>query len=203
MATLASARAKQSVPSWLDSSPDWVRLTALYWQWPMVRSQSELDMALREFERTFRANPIDDVELCNAVRWLSGPENRQDKCPTLRELIRAVCILRKQDRVDFDHGAKIESCRLCLDGWVTDHIGYDQAWTLKDFMMAETVCIPCTCRAGDRLMSMCDDYAEMSTEESDLFNERRRAACKQAEIYQALIADAEPVPVEGRYAHQI
>jgi hypothetical protein len=83
-----------------DPLPEWAEVACAHWpflrrEW--LRNTEDVDRFEREARDTFRDRPSED-ELLRAVRWLSGPEGRQDKPPTVRQVFRAVFILRKRDR---------------------------------------------------------------------------------------------------------
>ena len=82
--------------SYIDAMPEWVRLTAAYWTFPIARNSSEMDLLKKELHIAFgdRYAP-NEGELADAVRYMAGPDGRQAKCPTLREVIIAVRVLRK------------------------------------------------------------------------------------------------------------
>jgi hypothetical protein len=77
---------------------DWTAVLGQYWSCPWLRAESDVAVATEELRETFRGCTPDNKELVSAIRWLAGPENQQDRCPTLRELVRAISILRKRDR---------------------------------------------------------------------------------------------------------
>ena len=79
--------------------PAWTSLIAKYWGGCLwLRNQTDVDESATELREFFGRNTPDNSELCAVIRWLAGSEGKQDKCPTLRELIRAVCIRRKAAR---------------------------------------------------------------------------------------------------------
>jgi hypothetical protein len=96
MATKSTEPAARATAN--DSMPEWIRLTAAYWTFPIAKNDCELSMIERELDKYFDRYRPSNEELCDAIRWLAGPDNKQAKCPTLRELIRAICILRKDRR---------------------------------------------------------------------------------------------------------
>jgi hypothetical protein len=127
---------------------DWPKLLAMHWHgvaW--LRSPEDVAEAAGEMRREMR-NPPDNDELCEAIRWLAGPEGRQEKAPSLRELIRAVYICRKSAREDDSRPA--EDCGLCrATGWMTVYRGWGAAMTFADKLRAIPTSWPCACRAGD------------------------------------------------------
>lgn len=82
--------------SYIDAMPEWVRLTAAYWTFPIARNRAEMDLLMKELHIAFgdRYAP-NEGELADAVRYMAGPEGRQAKCPTLREVIIGVRMMRK------------------------------------------------------------------------------------------------------------
>jgi len=74
----------------------WSELIPMYWDkcyW--LRSDDEVFVAAEEIKNRFPNNPPDNEELVQVIRWMASAEGKQTKCPTLRELIRAICICRK------------------------------------------------------------------------------------------------------------
>jgi hypothetical protein len=108
--------------------------------------------AAAELRLAVNRNPPDDDELCRAVRWLAGPEAKQEKAPSLRELTRAVFILRKKARIDRYAPANGEKCGLCNDtGWLTVWPENGPDMTFADKLDAAVdVAYPCLCYAGSR-----------------------------------------------------
>ena len=76
----------------------WTAVLGQYWSCPWLRAESDVAVATEELRETFRGNTPDNKELVAAIRWLAGPDNQQDRCPTLRELVRSIAILRKRER---------------------------------------------------------------------------------------------------------
>ena len=102
----------------------WTALMAQYWSCAWLRTQGDVETATAELYETFNRRPPDNAELIAAIRWLAGPENRQEKCPTLRELIRAVFTIRKRDRpmrpTDTGPAARIANAKAAMlkaDTW--------------------------------------------------------------------------------------
>lgn len=135
---------------------EWPKLLRMHW--PSVtwlHYASDVDDAVGEIRRVMGAHVADNDELCEAIRWMAGPEGRQEKAPSLRELIRAVYILRKRYRVSLgtDKYAS-ESCAACHRGWAM--VRPDPA--NPDYQAA----IPCRCSLGNAKMERCSDYQDMS-----------------------------------------
>jgi hypothetical protein len=76
----------------------WTSLINKYWTCSWLKSEQDAHDVVQELRTVFDRYTPDNEELCDAIRWLAGPDNKQAKCPTLRELIRAICILRKDRR---------------------------------------------------------------------------------------------------------
>ena len=81
---------------------DWSALLIRYWGYcSWIKSKSDVDDAVEELQHDSnfgRRYAPDRDELCAAIRHLAGPEGHQSKCPTLRDIIIAVRVLRKQSR---------------------------------------------------------------------------------------------------------
>ncbi len=75
---------------------EWPKLMGMNWGTvPWLRTQGDIEAAAGEIRSTINRHPPDNDELCEVIRWLAGPENEQEKAPTLRELIRAIFVTRK------------------------------------------------------------------------------------------------------------
>ncbi len=130
-------------------STPWTVLVGQYWHTAWLRNETDAEVAANEVRSFFgeRNQPSND-ELCNVIRWMAGPANRQEKPPTLRELIRAVCIRRKEARVADDRPGR--HCSLCngsgwTDEWPGLHPPYQSA---EDFSYGYSHAVPCGCNTG-------------------------------------------------------
>jgi len=131
---------------------DWPKLLTMNWpniNW--VRTSEEIDTASEEIRTVMGQNSPTNAELCVVIRWMAGPEGRQEKAPSLRELIRATCIKRKNDRIE--DGPEQEGCSKCLNGWTTK-AGLIKGWP------EQVYAVPCICAAGKRLERICTDYKD-------------------------------------------
>ena len=118
---------------------EWTGLMGKYWSCAWLRSAEDVREASAEIERTFGRKAPANEELCETIRWLAGPENKHEKCPTLRELIRAIWIRRKADRKDSGQAETVFLCLLCRNtGWaVASSSRYPNGASM-----------PCLCRMG-------------------------------------------------------
>lgn len=136
--------------------PEWARLMAGYWTYPSARTQAEVSMFELEIERTITRNTPGDGELCNAIRWLAGPENRQEKCPTLRELIRAIFILRKKQREADAPPPEMDGDGVCASCYSTGLVQYwpslhHNTATLDDYENERYISVACRCAKGQKV----------------------------------------------------
>ena len=77
----------------------WTRLLKMHYpRVTWLRTEDDAEAAISEIRHTIRHNPPGPEELCAAIRWLAGPEGRQEHAPSLRDLIRAIFIMRKNAR---------------------------------------------------------------------------------------------------------
>ena len=136
------------------TNPEWPRL--LLANWPRCQWARDPDLASAELIRalyrgTAAATPAEsdrrNAELCDAIRWMAGPEGRQEKDPSLRELIRAVFITRKEQR-ESGRGPGGADCALCHDGWATLWPDWREGWTAGDYQAAPDIGVPCLCAKG-------------------------------------------------------
>jgi hypothetical protein len=132
---------------------------------PWLRDQEDVHHAAEEIKETMGRNTPGNDELCRAIRWMAGPKGRQEKAPSLRELIRAVYIGRQEDRRE--DGEPSDPCAICGDtGWAElrpheRHPLYASA-------------IPCTCARGDRAISKAADYNGKWTDRLQTMREQAR-----------------------------
>ena len=143
---------------------DWPKLLLMDWpNTPWLQNESDIELAGEEIRtRMGRSEPSND-EVCSVIRWMAGPEGKQNKPPSLRELIRAVYIRRKQDR-EAD-GPPVASCAMCLDGW---------ALTPGNAYKGHTYAIPCLCQAGRRLTNTVKEYKGMTEGQRREMDGRKR-----------------------------
>jgi len=152
-----------------DSIPQWARLLKMNWPacgW--LYSEQDAENAASELRLFFGRNPPDNEELCRVIRWMSGPDGKQDKAPSLRELIRAICIHRKTVSAFPAHPTG--QCAACNRGWA--EVSPDPA--LPDYKSA----VPCLCAKGQALMGL-PDYARLSEEQLARVEDLRRLAGRQ------------------------
>lgn len=119
--------------------PEWAQLMDMHWNFSAVKSVEDAQQWERELRHPSNfglQNEPDGEDLADAVRYLSGPKCRQSKCPTLRELIIAVRVLRREARhgacmpTDKPEGdrASIEAAMIKLGDhesrwdWLCDHV---------------------------------------------------------------------------------
>ena len=127
---------------------EWPRLALMYWpriQW--LRSEADANDAAAEIRTALDRSPPTNAELCAVLRWMAGPEGRQERDPSLRELIRAVFICRKEQR-ESGRGPGGADCALCHDGWATLWPDWREGWTAGDYQAAPDIGVPCLCAKG-------------------------------------------------------
>jgi hypothetical protein len=120
----------------------------MYWpRTTWLRSADDCDLAAAEIRTALDRSPPTNAELCAVLRWMAGPEGRQEKDPSLRELIRAVFICRKEQR-ESGRGPGGADCALCHDGWATLWPDWREGWTAGDYQAAPDIGVPCLCAKG-------------------------------------------------------
>ena len=82
---------------------EWTTLIRQYWNTNWLRDEADAASAANELRLFFTGHPPDNAELCTVIRWMAGPAGKQEKTPSLKELIRAICICRKAKRQE-DYG---------------------------------------------------------------------------------------------------
>ena len=76
---------------------EWPKLMAMNWGTiPWLRTDEDVSAAAGEIRMTLERNPPTNDELCSVIRWMAGDDFDQGRPPTLRELVRAVCVKRKK-----------------------------------------------------------------------------------------------------------
>jgi len=158
----------------------WPVVLGQYWYCPWLREQAEVNSAEKQMRSTFR-RPPDEDEIERAIRWLAGPANKkQEKCPTLRELIRAIAILRKEDREQNEAGdPSVGACAMCNKGWATCYPDWKEDWTPQDYAVGYCSSIPCACSAGGKLLVTLRDYQNMPPNEAETLTHRRNGVVSQ------------------------
>jgi hypothetical protein len=130
----------------------WAKLLKMNWpaiSW--IHDQNDVDEAASEILKVIHRNPPDNAELCEAIRWLAGPENKQAKAPSLRELIRAVFICRKErsNAIRQAYPEAQNNCGLC---WTCGLVEYwpdlQPPYTLDQMEYGRMVTVPCRCARG-------------------------------------------------------
>ena len=154
---------------------DWPKL--LLMNWPAAtwaRTNLDIEDAAEEIRHTIHRDPPSNDELCAALRWLSGPECKQEKPPSLRELIRAVFIRRKQGRVD---DSPVSVCAICCEGWLDVHSKPDDPEYVS--------MVPCRCARGNALIGdTAKEYASLTPEQLQRVEELRdKAIAEVREIH--------------------
>jgi len=164
---------QSSIP---DTVPPWARLILL--NWPAASwARFDCAVAAAEIAHVISRNPPNDSELCAVVRWMAGPEGRQEKAPSLRELIRAVFIQRKAARQESESGGDGQSCAICqfAGGWAHHWPDWREDWAAVHYWAAYCVAVPCVCQAGEALFNRRDTKLIRS----DAFSAMRHQAVRQ------------------------
>ena len=130
---------------------EWTRLIRMHWPAiPWLRDPRDAADSAEEIRTAMDRNPPTNDELCATIRWLAGPEGRQEKPPSLRELIRAVYMCRKSARqADAIPG---EVCPICRGrGW---------ALVSPDSQFPDYSCEAlCLCPVGEALWQQRREFA--------------------------------------------
>lgn len=163
--------------------------TAISQNWPCVwlRQPDDARAAGEQFERQLwggRAprNDFDAAErndeITSALLWLAGPEARQDRCPTVREICRAVWILRRRAR-EAD-APPAEDCGQCRgSGWTTFWPRWEPGWAVERYMVEYGVGVPCLCDAGRVALERSYIRRNTSPEQVERIREMSRLAAEQ------------------------
>jgi hypothetical protein len=170
---------------------------------PNARWAEDVDLVGAELSAALRTE-AKNSELCAAVRWLAGPEWKGKGNPSLRDLIMAVRIGRKQSR----EGDQVptEDCGLCggrglLAYWPGIH---GKQANLDAYTYAYSTGTPCGCPAGKRQIEherKRDNPANNSTITDDAYSARFERARDQAADRNRL---AEAVhAASGIYVHEL
>lgn len=163
----------------------------LVMNWPAAKWVSDTDAAGDELRQFFGRNEPSNDEVCRVIRWMAGPEGKQERAPTLRELIRAICIRRKADRQsDAPPEEQNGECGLC--GWS----GMLGVWpTLPpsvkhlDTIPAQCFAVPCWCAKGHKALHSSRDYGHSHiTERRTLARDQARSLNREADELADLIA---------------
>jgi hypothetical protein len=145
--------------------------------WPAARWVEDPSGIVEELRKTLGNYEPSNDELCAVIRWMASPDGGQDKAPSLREFVRAICICRKnsRQRQEMASGA----CALCRNGWLNVWPGLAEPIKIESVMLAYCSQVPCRCAEGDRIMQMLKDYASMPGEQALNLDELRRLAVRQ------------------------
>jgi hypothetical protein len=141
-----------------------------------LRTPLDVSEAADEIRAASSRNPPSNDELCRVIRWMAGPEGRQEKAPSLRELVRAMFILRKRARED-EQGPS-EDCGLCAAGWL--YVTKPGPEPIRG-----KTGVPCLCAAGDRLLKVCKEYQKLQPADSKRLRELAELAIGQTKGHSA------------------
>ena len=132
---------------------EWPRLLQMNWpSVPWMRTDQDLIDAGSEIKAVMGRNAANNEELCTGLRWLAGPEGKQEKAPSLREVIRAVYIVRKESQAQ--NAPPADDCACCRGtGWAT--VAPEPHFPLYRCQ------VPCLCDAGAARYDKADDYAHL------------------------------------------
>ena len=130
---------------------EWPRLMQMNWpstSW--LKTDRDVADSAEEIRTAMSRNPPTNDELCATIRWMAGPEGKQEKPPSLRELIRAVFIRRKSARTaDAPVG---EVCPVCRGrGWAEV-----SPFPARPEYACEVVCL---CHRGEDFYARLDEFA--------------------------------------------
>ena len=145
-----------------------------------LASEDDVRIAGEEIDLFFTTKRPDNEELCDAVRYLAGPKAKKKYgAISLKDLMIAVCIIRKKNRVIDDKDEK-NQCEICFSGWIDYYPEYKANWTLDDFSRNYCVNFPCRCDAGRTLVDKCKPYADWDdSDRHDLERVSRKAIAQQ------------------------
>jgi len=143
---------------------EWARVMKQLWpdcRW--LATAVDADAAVDTIRARFGQRSPDNEELVDVLRWMaSSPEWKQDKAPSLRQLIMAVFMCRKDRRYQGDAEQAAQSdCRICVSGWMPAE-GPD----------GNPLMMPCLCHAGERVLGTVREYKSCG----DGFRRQREAA---------------------------
>jgi hypothetical protein len=118
----------------------------MHWRTDWLRTPQDVEDAGEEIRTVMGRNAPSNDELCRTIRTMAGPEWRQDKAPTLKQLITAVYTLRKRENQNLADDPA-ERCDLCDNsGWL--YVRFPST------INSETG-VPCGCVAGRRVIEKC------------------------------------------------
>ena len=168
----------------------WAQLFIRYWkrtETSLISKAGDKEIVEGEIERRINPKPPNS-ELCDVLRWLSGPECSQKYAPTLQELIIAIHTWRKRERLN--DAPPAEECTYCYCGKIPHYPDYHPAWTLDDFAIAYSCTIPCLCSAGRRAMLEQLPWKNIHPEKQITLTETAREAMQALDARSRLIKAA-------------
>jgi hypothetical protein len=135
-------------------NPEWSGLLTMYWHdvW-WAKTAKGIRDAAGEIRHNYSSNPPDNEEMCDVLRWMAGPECKQNKGPTLKQLMIGIAMWRKKNHLSgfddepLDEG---EQCGLCHDTALVGVVPSLPAtgWTYDAWSLAVHVTVPCKCGKG-------------------------------------------------------
>jgi len=141
-------------------SEQWPEVLSMYWNVKWLQSESDVEIASKEIRIFFEDNAPTNAEMCGVIRWLASPACKQDRPPTLRELIKAVCIVRKNNRTMPDSPDKAK-CAICNGfGWMTVYPDAPDNLTFQESVFKYRLSVPCLCSSGNRILNTVPIYAK-------------------------------------------
>jgi len=151
----------------------WTSLMSKNWRCPWLRTDLDAAEAGREIDlkcyggrAAWNAMEADrrNTELCDAIRALEAKDDQND-CPTLRQLIRAVWAARNERERPAYAGGGLAGCEACRGGWLDIEL---------DDWPGHMAAAPCTCAAGDHIVTACVPYVRYTPDQKAALEKFRR-----------------------------
>lgn len=157
----------------------WPTIVKQHWRCHWLKTDDDIAAANAEITRGLGGRSASNDEIASAIRYM-GAQHRV--CPSLQQVIDTLRRRRKFVNEEQSGGA----CTLCVSdsgnitGWLDHFAGWREDWEEKDYMMAYPVTqVPCLCRDGQKLLSICATYRNLSEPQMDSLNAMRREAADQ------------------------
>lgn len=141
----------------------WQALLCQYWTCHWMKGKEDVEIATAELRNRFQRNAPSNMELCDALRYMAGPEG-QTKCPTLRDIVRTIYTLRKGTQAQ-ESADTIPPCYMCRSlGWMEVYPEADEHIDLATAHTEYVQAVPCCCTRGERALANAKQYDQITSE---------------------------------------